>query len=120
MADEHENDTRPAEEPPVGHPGGAAPPRTEYLDTEPPRGGRFRRWARSSPAQFVAVGLLAGLVGGLAGGGIVAAVDGRGGRAQLIRVRDGGPPFPGFRQFRVPGRAPFFTPRPVPSPTTTS
>jgi hypothetical protein len=150
MAEQHENDTRPlaagagdgepgpaaAAAPHAEHAGGAGgahgtgAAQAAYGTAPPPggpRGGRFRRWSRSTPAQFVAVGLLAGLVGGLVGGGIVAAVDGDDhDHPQVVRFERGVPPWWDPRLFRRPQHAPFFPMRPGmpgeprPAPTATS
>jgi hypothetical protein len=138
MTEKHDDEARPpAAE--AGQGEAAPEPETAYAQqgagtppaAPPPGDGRFRRWSRSTPAQFVAVGLIAGLVGGLVGGGIVAAASGGDDRdhAQLVRIEGGVPPWWGPRMFRRPPPERFFPMRPdrpdrqeepVPRPTATS
>lgn len=135
----------PPDEPAAG---GALPPdqprpATEHRQALPPPSGppagpsspgRFRRWSGRRPVQLVAVGLLTGLIGGVAGGAIVAAFDDDGG-GQKAYVRPNGTlgrgygfraPYPGLppggrwappRIHRMPMRPsyPSSTPAPLPS-----
>jgi hypothetical protein len=118
---------------------GAAPhPQAETLSTAAaPAGGgrwsgRFRRWSADGTVRMGAVTLIAGLVGGLVGGGIVAAFSDDGhDRAVPARFergvqRDGPPGFYGPR-YRgqppngrwMPNRVPQPNPPATPAPTPT-
>jgi hypothetical protein len=100
----------PAPEPPAGpgdrsavHAHEGAIPQGETLDQGPPRTGRWsgrvRRWSGNGSVRMGAVTLVAGLIGGLVGGGIVAAFNGGGHdeRTVPVRVERGMPGGPGFR-----------------------
>jgi hypothetical protein len=95
---------RPA--PPVS---GGPPPRGETLEYgAAPRESRFRRWSGNGAVRAGALAIVAGLVGGLVGGGIVAAFDGgdghddRSGPVRIQRQLPGGAP--GFRGPRYWGQ----------------
>jgi hypothetical protein len=129
-----EHSEHPSQQPPE-RPAEAAPHATpppaegDVIGTAPPAGGppapagpsRFRRWSGNASVRTGAVALVAGLVGGLAGGGIVAAFSDDGhDHAQPVRFERGMPPgFPEFRGPRYwaprgPGNAPY--PRPPQAP----
>lgn len=128
---------RPVAEPPHTEPSHAEPPHAEPPHAEtlaygpPPREGRVRRWARNGSVRMGAVTLVAGLVGGLVGGGIVAAFsdDGHdgGGPVRFDRrlPRGGpefgrrywGPPGGGFQGRRFPQQPPPQQPPPTPVPS---
>jgi hypothetical protein len=115
-----------SEPPPAARPAASEgpPPRAETLDYgAPPRDSRFRRWSAHGSVRVGAVAIVAGLVGGLVGGGIVAAFsDGgghdRSGPVRFKREMPGGAP--GFRGPRYWGQLPngrgFPDPR-LPQPT---
>lgn len=101
------------------------PPHAETLNYgAPPRDSRYRRWAANGSVRVGAVAIVAGLVGGLVGGGIVAAFsDGgghdRSGPVRFQREMPGGGP--GFRGPRYWGQFPNgrgFPDRGLPQPTT--
>jgi hypothetical protein len=107
MAEQHdESQAKSAAEPASQGPGeGAAPAAASHpaageagarpAESPPPAAaspGRFRRWSAGRPLQFVVVGLLAGLAGGLVGGGVVAAFGDDGHRhGRYVRIERGGP-----------------------------
>jgi hypothetical protein len=87
---------------------GAAPhPQAETLSTAAPAGGgRFRRWSANGTVRMGAVTLIAGLVGGLVGGGIVAAFSDDGhDRAVPVRLERPAP-WGGFTGPRYRGQPP--------------
>jgi hypothetical protein len=113
----------------IGTAPAAAGPYTPAGERPP---SRFRRWSANASVRTGAVALVAGLVGGLAGGGIVAAFSGDDhDHVRPVRVERGmprggpgfhgprhwGPGGPQFRQFRQPAQPP--QPAPTPSPRTT-
>jgi hypothetical protein len=103
------------------HPADGAPPPGEQTSQPPPATGegdvigtaphasaperppsRYRRWSANAGVRMGAVAIVAGLVGGLVGGGIVAAFSGDGhDRVQPVRFERGmprgGPGFGGPR-----------------------
>jgi hypothetical protein len=103
------------------------PPHAETLDQgAPPRGGgwsgRARRWSGSGAVRLGAVAIAAGLVGGLVGGGIVAAFSDDDGPDRAVPMRferhmqRGGPGWGGPRYWG--GQPPYgwMDPRGVPQP----
>lgn len=132
-----EHSEHPSQQPPERPPGGAPPPADgDVIGTAPPADGppaparergpsRFRRWSANASARTGAVALVAGLVGGLAGGGVVAAFSDDGhDQGQKVRFERGMPRgFPEFRgprhwAPRGPGNAPYQQPpQPVPTPS---
>ena len=108
---------------------GTAPP--AYAGERPP--SRWRRWSANAGVRMEAVAIVAGLIGGLVGGGIVAAFDDDGGDHVMPMRVERGVPYggPGFRGPRYwmpyggppgrqnpPNRQPA-QPVPTPSPKTT-
>jgi hypothetical protein len=118
-----------AEQPPAAaahpHEGATPPPAgtTPYATAAPAPAapGRFRRWSANAGLRMGAVAVVAGLVGGLVGGGIVAAFsdDGhdRSGPVRLMPgMQRGGPNFRVPRYYgQQPNRMPQFR-RGVPQP----
>lgn len=130
-----EGSTPPGE--PV-HPASPAPAEGDVIGTAPHASAaerppsRFRRWSANASVRMGAVAIVAGLVGGLVGGGIVAAFSDDGhDRVQPMRFERGMPR--GGPGFRVPpyyggpyGRwmprqqgQPAIPPTPAPSPKAT-
>jgi hypothetical protein len=113
--------------------GGPTVPVRSGADVPPPRGpGRVRRWSASPPARMGAITLVAGLIGGLVGGGIVAAFSDNGGGHGVRPTRVermipyGGPGFgprywgpPPGDGWGYPKRPGMPTAPPMPSPKTT-
>ena len=95
--------------PPPPPPGGTAP----YATPAPAGPGRFRRWSANAGVRMGALAIVAGLVGGLVGGGIVAAFNGDGhdheGPVLFQREMRGAPGFraPGYWG-QQPNRVPQF------------
>lgn len=102
--------------PPPPPPGGTA----TYAAPAPAGPGRFRRWSANAGVRMGTVAVVAGLVGGLVGGGIVAAFSDHGHdrKSPVFFQRDmrGAPGFraPGFRG-QQPNRIPQFR-RGIPQP----
>jgi hypothetical protein len=107
--------------------GAAPPPRVEQPAQAVPAGpGRARRWSGSGTVRMAAVTLAAGLVGGLVGGGIVAAFDHDDGPDRTVHMRfqpgmrgDVGPGFRGPRYWGRPPDGGWFVPKGpgAPAPT---
>ncbi|WP_329239313.1 hypothetical protein OG417_37410 [Actinoallomurus sp. NBC_01490] len=111
--------------------GRTAPPYVEGA-APPPGPGRWRRWSSNGSVRAGALTLVAGLVGGLVGGGIVAAFDDDHGHDRSVQVRfgpggimgrgyghaprDWAPPNGWGPNRRVPQPGQPATPAPVPSP----
>ena len=105
----------------AGPPGGAwatgAPP-------PPPRSDSFRDFIRQKPAQIIGAGLIGLIIGGVLGGGAVAAIGGVVHRREAPRVYWQGPAwerYPGYQDCRpVPGgtycgqQPPYVNPRMAP------
>ncbi|GAB2862590.1 hypothetical protein GCM10027176_75620 [Actinoallomurus bryophytorum] len=116
----------PAAGPPAAHAHEGAPPppppggTTPYATAAPAQPGRFRRWSAHAGVRMGAVAVVAGLVGGLVGGGIVAAFSDGGhdhsGPAVFQRQMRGAPGFraPGYWG-QQPNRMPQFR-RGMPQP----
>jgi hypothetical protein len=108
--------------PPPPPPGGTAPyATTAPAPPAPAPPGRFSRWSANAGVRMGAVAIVAGLVGGLVGGGIVAAFNGDGhDHAVPVRfapgMQRGGPGFgaPGYWG-QQPNRVPQFR-RGIPQP----
>jgi hypothetical protein len=90
---------------------GPPPPAETITRGSSARGDRFRRWSRNGAVRLGATAIVAGLIGGLVGGGIVAAFsddgghDRYGGPVMFQRNMPGGPP--GFRAPRYWGQPPY-------------
>ena len=107
----------PHEGAPPPPPGGTAPSATPA----PAEPGRFRRWSANAGVRMGAVAIVAGLVGGLVGGGIVAAFsdDGHDHTGPVFFQRGMQRGAPGFLVPRYRGRQPDRVPqfrRGIPQP----
>jgi hypothetical protein len=115
----------PAPAQPAAHPHEGAPPpppggTAPYATPAPAQPGRFRRWSANAGVRMGAVAVVAGLVGGLVGGGIVAAFDDDGHDHGPVvfqrKMMRGGPNFRAPRNWgQQPGRVPQFR-RGIPQP----
>jgi hypothetical protein len=127
MAEENEHPSGTGEEPPQ---------QTERLESHPaPRPSRWRRWSSNGSVRAGGLTLVAGLVGGLVGGGVVALADhghdDRTGPVRISRGADGPgfrgpgrwyPPYGGYapnRRIPLPNRPDLPNQPPTPAPTPT-